>query len=383
MELSVLLGMELGFEKECILMQEPQHTLEVESVCARARTQLASFPKFRREALLRIVAKETMSRVRRTGSVFESVRFSWPQAFLALSLAAHDSAENRKAIRRYVARWEKSGSPLHHLDMAMIGHSYFHLRDHGNSDGYQEAINKISNFLASRRRDSRGSIVYREGRPLIFIDSIGITCPLLIRLSHETGDQGLLAQALLQVENFWTQGFQASTGLPYHAFDSDGAKSGIVGWGRGVGWAVLGLAQMIEYSAGDRRVQEALVPKLEGLLRVAQRYQLEDGAFTWQLQATEGPTDSSATGMITYAAALGVRRGWIRRDEFSDGVSRGIQSLSNTEHNGIVRLASGECEGVGRYPQVYGEYPWGTAAYLLAASAAGPRMLSSSKIARG
>lgn len=364
-------------------MQEPQHTLEVEAVCARARKQLSSFPQFRRAALLRIVAQETMSRVRRTGSAFESVRFSWPQALLALSLAAHDSAENRKAIRGYVARWEKNGSPLHHLDMAMIGHSYFHLRDHGSCDGYHEALNRISNFLASRRRDSRGNIVYRERRPYIFIDTIGITCPLLVRLAYETGDQGLLAQAMLQVENFWTQGFQASTGLPYHAFATDGAKSGIVGWGRGVGWAVLGLAQMIEFSAEDYRVQEALVPKLEGLLRVAQRYQLENGAFTWQLQATEGPTDSSATGMITYAGALGVSRGWISSDEFSDGVLRGLQSLSSTEHNGIIRLSSGECAGVGCYPQVYGEYPWGTAAYLLAASVADPKMVSRSKDARG
>lgn len=360
-------------------MCRPFETLNTEAVSARAREQLASFPRFHREAQLRILTKETLSRVRRSPSVINSVRFSWPQALLALSLAAHDSLENRDAIRSYLARWEKAGSPLHHLDMTMIGHSYLDLHHEARSREHHDAVDRIITFISSRSRDSRGSIVYREASSSIFIDSIGITCPLLVRLARETGDPDLLSQAMLQVENFWTQGFQARTGLPYHAFTSDGVKSGIVGWGRGVGWAVLGLAQMIEFSGGDSRVREVLVDKLQSLLRVAHRYQKDDGAFAWQLQASEGPTDTSATGMITYAGALGIKRGWVDRDEFSSKVQAGIKSLSNSQCDGVVRFTSGECEGVGRYPQVYGEYPWGTAAYLLVASVLNSQTLPDSK----
>jgi len=213
--------------------------------------------------------------------------------------------------------------------------------------------------------------VYREGSdPLVLIDTLGITCPLLARLANSTGNRDLLNQAIIQVDNFWAHGFQASTGLPYHGYANNGQKSGIVGWARGVGWAALGLAQTIVFSGNDPEVRDHLAPKLEGLLRVVSTRQLEDGAFAWQLDATEGPTDSSATGMLTYATALSVDRGLVNSREFETLVAGGTRALFNVESSGVIRGASGECLGVGCYPQVFGEYPWGTAAALLAASVA-------------
>ena len=114
------------------------------------------------------------------------------------------------------------------------------------------------------------------------------------------------------------------------------------------------------------------------------KYLREDGYFSWQLSAIEGPKDTSATAMIGYAIKKGIlvlengqkelfcaekeeqdKKESIQlfcsdgQDNESAKIINEIKSaLVNSARNGKIYDCSGECEGFSQYPQVYGAYPW-------------------------
>ena len=87
-------------------------------------------------------------------------------------------------------------------------------------------------------------------------------------------------------------------------------------------------------------------------------YQRKDGYFAWQLQAAEGPADTSATGMICAALRQGIGMGILDEAVYGQIVQVGRIALEKSEKNGRVYHCSGECEGFGQYPQRYDAYPW-------------------------
>ena len=86
-------------------------------------------------------------------------------------------------------------------------------------------------------------------------------------------------------------------------------------------------------------------------------YQRENGLYSWQLEAKEGPVDTSATAMILYAIArsldtkvlIGIHR---------SRMTRGRDALFQMVKDGKIDQCLAECQGFCLYPQVYGTYPW-------------------------
>lgn len=99
-----------------------------------------------------------------------------------------------------------------------------------------------------------------------------------------------------------------ASGLPYHGFDSDtGVKYGIIGWGRAVGWLMSGISESLAYLPEKTPQFSFLRDHFQKLSAIVVGFQKEDGSFPWQLQAQDGPSDSSATAMIACALLRGMQ----------------------------------------------------------------------------
>ena len=80
--------------------------------------------------------------------------------------------------------------------------------------------------------------------------------------------------------------------------------------------------------------------------------------FSWQLEAVEGPADTSATGMICVGLKQGIAAGVLAGEKYENALTAGSHALERSVRDGRVYRCSGECEGFSRYPQCYGAYPW-------------------------
>ena len=273
-----------------------------------------------------------------------------------------------RSLAAYYERWMKKDMPLAALDDLLAGETLLDMyaeiqkgavhRISGLSDSrIKEALDKMALFAAEHPADGAGSLIYRPsgGETTVFVDGIGLACPFLYRYGEVFGRQEYKELAVLQIVNFLSYGMDGRTGLPYHGYDmTDGCKCGIIGWGRAVGWLLRGMMGCTISAYG----REKLSASCTALVDAALACQRQDGCFSWQLEALEGPVDTSAVGMICAGLKQGLSLGVLVGEAYENALTAGRHVLERYVRDGLVYQCSGECEGFSQYPQRYGAYPW-------------------------
>lgn len=303
----------------------------------------------------------------------------WPTGLLAAGLwhcreefAGPDASAWAERIDRslaaYYGRWMKRDMPLAVLDDLLAGETllsmYLAMRegtvDFGgdlSEERLKSAADRLSSYAAVHPADAAGSFLYRPagGEMTVFVDGVGLACPFLYRYGEIFGKQEYRELALRQIANFLSYGMDGVTGLPYHGYDmTGGCKYGIIGWGRAVGWLLRGMAGCMTSEYGRERLETPYI----ALVDAALVYQRQDGSFPWQLEAADGPADTSAAGMICASVKRGTELGVLMGDKYENALKAGRNMLERSVRDGGVYNCSGECEGFSRYPQRYGAYPW-------------------------
>lgn len=277
-----------------------------------------------------------------------------------------------KAVSDHLALWnDKYGSRIDYIDDALSGAAliklYCQLKAEGKAEGNLaascvQAANRIYGYLTAAPKDKTGSIVYNASRSSnVFADGAGQTSMFLMLYGSTFGDGDAVELGELQLVNFMKYGCDEKSSLPYHGYsiasgDEDKSaaieKRGVLSWGRAAGWIMMGLSEC------------KAVPELRNwydkLSKALLTYQMKEGGFAWQIQATEGHLDTSATGMIVYG--LGGANGGF--GDISDTVTALWQNIKD---NKVVSSLS-SCDDFGVHYQNYGHYPWGQGAVLAALS---------------
>lgn len=279
------------------------------------------------------------------------------------------------ALRKYFDRWIRKKMPVYYLDDALCGVVLLWLYEVTAEEKYKIGADRLADYLqdlAKKEADAAGSIPYRPAQKNghVYVDGIGMMCPFLAMYGVKCGEEKALHLALEQIYNMLEYGMDEKTGLPYHGFQYEKReKCGIIGWGRAVGWFLMGMKGVLCQLSMEAEEYGKLEDSFWKLLVAAMSYQREDGGFSWQLEAMEGPADSSATAMIAQAMQFGVnlRIAQTRKEEVERRLRLAIVFLEESEKDGKIFKCLGECMGFSQYPQVYGAYPWslGTALGLM------------------
>lgn len=295
-------------------------------------------------------------------------KINWPNGLLAKSLVdyymEHKNSEEARtileALKKYYDRWIRSGHKMYYLDDVFSGMALIDLHQITGEEKYKQATQKMVQFLFHHETDGSGGLPYRPAQKngYIFADGIGMVCPFLCKYGHTYGDMNAINLAVTQLQNFIQFGMDEKTGLPYHGYQYEsGVKYGIIGWGRAVGWLMIGMAESLAYMESTRPSYETIKQAYRRLVDKVEAYQLEGGLYSWQLAAKEGPVDTSATAMILYAIARSLDTKVLIGIHKSRMV-RGREALWNSVKDGQIYGALAECQGFCMYPQVYGAYPW-------------------------
>ena len=332
--------------------------------------QLQTYPQWSKKDYIKYMIKKILGK-----NPPKRNTFFWPHAMLAMGLAEYHRISIEQSalevLQEYFYDWKKKGCPLHNVDDTMNGCALIYLNE--SMGGWDEEIGKIIEMIFSHPLDKNGNLLYRKHCPdYVFVDTIGMVVPFLTEYYRmHPGETKALELAERQILNFLQNGMDDDTGLPYHGFDSrTGNKCGIIGWGRALGWLLLGMAYYVK-NAENPNLE--IVEQLKGILLKVCDYQREDGSIAWQITAREGHEDTSATAMICYAMKIGLNKPEFNdseREKLEQCIWKGTKTLYKNTIDGNVVNCSGECQGFGMYPQIYGTYPWaqGMALALLAAS---------------
>ncbi len=265
-----------------------------------------------------------------------------------------------KCLRKYYDKWIKTGCKMYYLDDACSGMALIELHQITGEEKYKKAAEAVARYLYQHETDQGGNLIYRpeQKNGFIFAGGIGTVCPFLCKYGSLYGDMNAVNMAVSQLQNFIDRGMDSKTGLPYHGYQYEsGVKYGIIGWGQAVGWLMIGMAESLACMEQTRPGYEVIKQAYRRLVDKVEAYQLENGLYSWQLGAKEGPTDTAGTAMILYAIArsldtkvlIGIHR---------SRMMRGRDGLWSCIEEGKVPHCLAGSPAFGVYPQVYGAYPW-------------------------
>lgn len=330
------------------------------------RYQLFHYPQTTKKQDIKYLIK----RVIRPAHTPKKDPYFWPHALLAQSL---ETAGDLETLKRYYDLWIEKGMIIHNIDNVMNGYSLLYVYAETKEEKYKLAADRLYEYLVQYEKEMKGTIPYRKGNSdHIYVDGIGMIVPFLCRYGAMFEKKEAIDLGIKQIWEFLKYGMDVASGLPYHGYDiKTGVKYGIVGWGRALGWLLLAMADSIEYIP-EGKERQYIIEVFQKLLKAALQYLREDGYFSWQLSAMEGPKDTSATAMIGYALKKGrhyfscktnqEQKAFDNDDRKSIAVEEALEkmeaALVNSCENGKIVDCSGECHGFSQYPQSYGAYPW-------------------------
>jgi unsaturated rhamnogalacturonyl hydrolase len=301
--------------------------------------------------LLRSVAM----RAERSAGQLEGAR-DWPAGLHALAQVEVGTQPALAAVDRFL---EGCITPdgawiggFRHVGQGVIACAALRLHRLQPDSRWQAAVGAAREAIVNEfPRVADGTLPYSASRPYVLVDTLGLVCPFLAGAGEAP-----LARHLL--ERFIEVNCDPDTGLPFHGYRAEGPyRLGLHGWGRGVGWFMLGLV--------DTLIEAGPAPGLDAALHRAMvslaAFQRRDGHWAWILPQPDSPADSSATALCAYALARARHAGLV--DATADAVLEAARAalVRATDDAGRVHLASGECRGLGDYSAAFGAYPWSQA----------------------
>src|SRR5260370_22112018 len=162
---------------------------------------------------------------------------------------------------------------------------------------------------------------------------------LQVQAYRATGEAIYLDRAALEMSVYLDK-LKQPNGLFYHAPDVP------FFWGRGDGWVAAGMAEVLSSLPQNHphraRIMEGYLKMMKALLP----YQGKDGVWHQLLDHPKSYSETSCTGMFTFAMVTGVKHGWLDKKAYSKAARKAWFGLvRNIEPNGDIRNV---CPGTGK-----------------------------------
>ncbi|MDI4643744.1 glycoside hydrolase family 88/105 protein [Cohnella hashimotonis] len=219
----------------------------------------------------------------------------------------------------------------------------------GNADCLAIA-NVIADFIANRLERRDDGAYYRlcvgeYAADTMWADDLYMSAPFLSRYAGITGDRRYLDDAASQFLHYRRYLYMEDRGVMSHVYDFKYGKATRIPWGRGNGWTLFSLSELLERLPLAHEDRPALLAFFRELCAGIAAQQGESGLWRQVLTDPDAYEEASCTAMFAYAFARGVRFGWLDDSiRFSEAALRGWRGLASKaiDRNGNVH---GVCSG--------------------------------------
>ncbi|MFB9329997.1 glycoside hydrolase family 105 protein [Paenibacillus aurantiacus] len=223
-----------------------------------------------------------------------------------------------------------------------------HLRE--GDDNVLRIADTIADFMLNRleRREDGAFFRLSEGEYFdntMWADDLYMSAPFLTRYAIVSGKREAMDEAARQFLLFRRYLFMEDQCVMSHVHDFKYAQATRVPWGRGNGWVLFSLTELLEHLPEDHEDREALLDFFRTMCAGVAELQSSSGLWRQVLNEPEAYEEASCTAMFAYAFSRGVRFGWLAGDSrFADAAIAAWRGLTGKaiDRSGNVH---GVCSG--------------------------------------
>lgn len=173
-----------------------------------------------------------------------------------------------------------------------------------------DAYDKLLQWaLVDGPRNEDGIVYHTMSAKQFWVDSMYMLPPFLAAA-------GYYEEAVKQIRGYWKALFCPEKKLMSHIYD-DRNKQYVreAFWGVGNGWAIAGLARVIDLLPDNKQDErEELITMAKTLIRSVSQYIREDGLAHDVLDDKETFIEVNLPQMLSYTIYRGVKSGWLEND---------------------------------------------------------------------
>ena len=176
---------------------------------------------------------------------------------------------------------------------------------------------RIADFMLNRLERKEDGAFYRVcadeySENTMWADDLYMSTPFLCRFAQVSGRTEALDEAARQFLLFRSYLFMPDERMMSHVYDFKyGVATGIP-WGRGNGWTLFSLSELLEALPEEHALRSELLSFFNELCEGYATLQAESGLWHQVLNDPDAYEEASCTAMFAYAFARGVRFGWLR-----------------------------------------------------------------------
>lgn len=233
-------------------------------------------------------------------------------------------------------------------DCGSAGSAMLEIARASGLENYRKFADHIADFIKNRQTRLPDGTFYRKDQMHDFCDNtmwaddLYMSGPFLCRYYQLTNDRRYLEDAVFQFLSFRKYLYIPHLDLMSHVYDFNRRHATGIPWGRGNGWALFSLAELLKVLPGDH-------PKRSELLAFFNEFSSgilawQDGTGMWHqvLDEHDSYRETSCTAMFIYAFCRGARHGWYKTPApYIEAALRGWRAMMRTSVD-----AAGNVHGV-------------------------------------
>lgn len=204
-------------------------------------------------------------------------------------------------------------------------------------DGVKPVADYVGDYIfnhQARLEDGtffRKEMMHHFHNQTMWADDLYMSVPFLTRYYEFTGDQKYIDDAANQFFGFRKRLFMPEESIMSHVYDFKYDTKTNVPWGRGNGWVVFSMTELLEKLPENHPNKNDLIEFLNTLCEGYLKLQDKDGMWHQVLNDWESYPETSCTSMFIYAFSRGVRFGWLREPEkYVKAIYKAWEAISKT-----------------------------------------------------
>jgi unsaturated rhamnogalacturonyl hydrolase len=250
----------------------------------------------------------------------------------------------------------------YNIDQINAGKLLYGMYDATGDPRYRKAIELLRNQMRTHPRNHVNGFWHKQIYPYqMWLDGIYMAGPFLSEYALRFDEPETFDDVVHQITLIEKHTRDKKTGLLYHAWDESKTQRWCdpetgrskYFWGRGVGWYVMAIVDVLDHLPRDHARKSELIAILDQT--AAAVVKVQDGATGLWYQILDLPEragnylEASASAMFVYAFAKGVRNGYLGQD-YLLSARRGyhglLQNLLKIDSQGLLTLEK-VCGGAG------------------------------------
>lgn len=250
----------------------------------------------------------------------------------------------------------------YNLDQINAGKLLFGAFERTGAERYRIALNLLREQLRTQPRTESNGFWHKKIYPYqMWLDGIYMASPFLVEYAYHFDEPSIFDDVVHQILWIEEHTRDEQTGLLYHAWDERKVQrwaDPVTGrsphfWGRGIGWFVMALVDVLDSLPRDQAHRPDLIAILNRTARALVKVQDEGTGLWYQIlnlpERAGNYLEASASAMFVYAFAKGVRKGLLP-EEYLSAARRGynglLQNLIKIDAQGLLTL-EGTCGSAG------------------------------------